>query len=77
MAWLAENPGAVAWLVGAAVVVAIRVLNALARRRAVRHVWFGQWFERSAAWPPRRGSALSTRPEQSDIGCGSTGKGGR
>jgi hypothetical protein len=59
MAWLVENPGAVAWLVVTAVVVAIRVLDALARRRAARRSWLGHWFERSASWPSRRGGRIN------------------
>jgi len=85
MAWISGEPGAAAWLLGAALAVAVRAALALARRRTRRMTWSGQWFEASTSWPPRRGVSAGQVPphrnppkSQSDIGCSAgVGKGGR
>lgn len=85
MAWISGEPGAAAWLLGAALAVAVRAALALARRRTRRVTWSGQWFEASTSWPPRRGASTGQVPlhqkptaPQSDIGCSvAAGKGGR
>ena len=62
MAWVSGEPGAAAWLIGAALAVAVRAALALARRRTRRMTWSGQWFEASTSWPPRRDASTGQVP---------------
>ncbi len=82
-AWLADEPGAAAWLLGVVLALAVRIAVVLARRRTRRMTWSGRWFEGSTAWPPRRGAGTGQMPPhrnpaapQSDIDMGRGGAAG-